>query len=126
MKIYIPLRSLLVMVMLITGTLLSATTVYVVVNGVYHDKDTITIDVVANDMIGTSDNIDVDPTVYCCGQQTIIWDNFEFYGCTATFTATQGTRSAFVSGVYVYGEMPWTIVTISLPLIPDYPHKNEN
>ncbi|HOH97321.1 MAG TPA: hypothetical protein PL188_03310 [Candidatus Cloacimonadota bacterium] len=57
MKSYIPLRSLLVMVMLIAGTLLSATTVYVVVNGVYHDKGIITIDVVANDMMGIIWNI---------------------------------------------------------------------
>lgn len=126
MKSYIPLRQLLVIIMLFAGTMLSATTVYVTVNGVYHSEGDISVRVVAADMFGTNANTSRSPSVYCCGQQIITWEYFPFNSCNATFTVTQDDRSVTVSGVYVWDEMPWTNVTVTLPSIPNFPHKMEN
>lgn len=122
--------SLLKMLMLVAFITLNcwlfSVTVYVDVHNVYHDKGNMTIIFVRNGGFGESTSISgITPTVYCCGNQLIEWNNFPYSNCTGTFTVTQGTRSGTSSIVEVYSEMPWTHVDVTLPPIPNYQHRYE-
>jgi hypothetical protein len=114
----------LIAIMLASAWLYSST-IRIDVTNVYHNKGNITIRILDQGQMGSSYTRYFPPTVYCCGTQTIYWEDFQLQSGTIYVEATQDGRSANQSGITIE---PWPSVTyvyLTLPAIPNFPHKNE-
>jgi|GEM_PF-3951037 hypothetical protein len=95
------------------------------INNVYYNQGEIKIMVLDQGHFGQSYTQYFQPTVYCCGVQTLYWDNFPIPRSTAYVEVSQGGRTVSESGV-TFTTWPYTsFLYLALPPIPNFPHKNE-
>ncbi|HPS40108.1 MAG TPA: hypothetical protein PL124_11880 [Candidatus Cloacimonadota bacterium] len=115
----------LIAIMLMSAWLYSST-IRIDVTNVYYNQGNITVTILDQGSMGLSYTRTFAPTVYCCGTQTIYWEDFPLsYPARIYVEAEQSGRSANQSGITIE---PWpstTFVYLTLPIIPNFPHKNE-
>lgn len=110
---------------MLASTWLYSSTIRIDVTNVYYNQGNITVTILDQGQLGLSYTRSFAPTVYCCGTQTIYWNDFPLQSGTIYVEATQNGRSANQSGITIE---PWpstTFVYLTLPIIPNFPHKNE-
>lgn len=115
----------LIAIMLASAWLYSST-IRIDVTNVYYNQGNIEITIMDQGTFGLSYERSYPPTVYCCGTQTLYWLEFDLdYPAMIRVTAEQNGRSATQSDITIE---PWpstTFVYLTLPIIPNFPHKNE-
>ena len=115
----------LIAIMLMSAWLYSST-IRIDVTNVYYNQGNITVTILDQGSMGLSYTRTFAPTVYCCGTQTIYWEDFPLsYPARIYVEAEQSGRSANQSSIYIE---PWPSVTyvyLTIPTIPKFPHKSE-
>ncbi len=126
MRLTAKAKVMVLIAIMLTSAWLYSSTIIIEVGGVYHSQGPIKVMILDQGPLGLSYTRTFSPTVYCCGTQTIRWEEFPLeYPARFYIEVEQGGRSANQSNIYID---PWpsaTYVYLTLPSIPNFPHKTE-